>query len=130
MRRTRTSATWSRSTRATIKIDAARFQFKSGGDAQGVTNALTGVKEWDNNASGIALVWEDEKGDRYIVDGHQRLGLAQRLKAQGQTPRLPAIVLREKDGIAADKAMLRVSVRADRYRLQCQGSRSSTLVIL
>ena len=72
---------------ATIKIDAARFQFKSGGDAQGVTNALAGVKEWDDNASGVALVWEDAKGDRYIVDGHQRLALAQRLKAQGQTPR-------------------------------------------
>ena len=63
---------------STVKIDAARFQFKSGGDAQGVTNALTGVKEWDNNASGVALVWEDLKGDRYVVDGHQRLGLAQR----------------------------------------------------
>ena len=44
-----------------VKIDAARFQFKSGGDAQGVTNALTGVKEWDNNASGVALVWKTSK---------------------------------------------------------------------
>ena len=69
---------------STIKIDAARFQFKSGGDAQGVTNPLTGVKEWDNNASCVALVGADLKGDRYIVDGHQRLGLAQRLKAKGQ----------------------------------------------
>ena len=39
---------------STVKIDAARFQFKSGGDAQGVTDALTGVKEWDNNVRGIA----------------------------------------------------------------------------
>ena len=45
---------------STIKIDAARFQFKSGGDAQGVSNALTG------DHSGIVVVWEYEKGDRYI----------------------------------------------------------------
>ena len=45
------------------------------------------------------------EGDRYVVDGHQRLALAQRLKEQGQTPRLRAIILREKDGVTADEAM-------------------------
>ena len=101
---------------STIKIDAARFQFKSGGDAQGVNQQLTGVKEWDNTANGVALVWEDLKGDRYVVDGHQRLALAQRLKAQGQTPRIRAIILREKDGVTAEDAMQTGSRRSSGRR--------------
>lgn len=51
------------------------------------------------------MVWEDLKGDRYVVDGHQRLALARRLPAQGQNVRLRAIVLREADGVSADDAL-------------------------
>ncbi len=106
-----------------IKTDAARFQFKEGGDAQGVTQSLAGTKKWSDEGSGIAVVWEDEKGERFIVDGHQRLGLAQRLKVEGQTPRLRAIILREKDGVTAEEAMKRGAIK----NLQ-EGGESTTAV--
>jgi hypothetical protein len=96
---------------ATIKADPARFQFKAGGDAAGVTESLTGVRRWNDDAAGVALVWEDKAGERFIVDGHQRLGLAKRLQAEGQNPTLRAIVLREADGVTADDAMFRGAMK-------------------
>lgn len=108
---------------ARVKSDAQRFQFKSGGDAQGVTEQLRGVKQWDSDASGVALVWEDNAGERFIVDGHQRLGLAQRLQAEGQKPRIRAIMAREKDGVTAAEAMYRGAIK----NLQ-EGGESTTSV--
>jgi hypothetical protein len=89
----------------TIEVDAKRFQFKDGGDAEGVTEQLRGVKRWNPDYSGVAVVWEDTAGKRFIVDGHQRLGLAKRLKREGQNPAIRAVVLREADGVSADDAM-------------------------
>lgn len=87
-----------------LKVDARRFQFKEGGDAAGVTERLKGVKRWDPIKSGVTLVWEDLKGDFYIADGHQRHGLASRLEAEGQSPKIRAVVLREADGVTAEDA--------------------------
>jgi hypothetical protein len=50
------------------------------------------------------LVWEGADGRRVVVDGHQRVGLARRLVGEGQDVDLPAIVVREADGIAAAQA--------------------------
>jgi hypothetical protein len=66
---------------AAIKTDAKTFQFKEGGDSAGVTDRLQGVKEWDPVKAGMVVVYEDEAGQHFIADGHQRLGLAQRLAA-------------------------------------------------
>lgn len=85
-----------------IDVDAKAYQFKGGGDEQGVTDRLRGVKEFDPTLAGVAMVHELEDGSRYIADGHQRLGLAKRAKEAGQKDvSLPARVYREKDGYSA-----------------------------
>lgn len=88
-----------------LKVDPERFQFKSGADAQGVTERLQGVEEFDPKLAGVALVYEQADGARYIVDGHQRLALAKRAKAGGQkNVRLNSYLLREVDGISDGEA--------------------------
>ena len=82
-----------------LLVDAQRFQFKSGGDTEGVTERLQGVKKWDPIQSGVVLVWQDRDGNNYVVDGHQRSGLARRLYEDDPSVRLTARMLREEDGI-------------------------------
>jgi hypothetical protein len=85
-----------------IGVDAATFQFKGGGNAQGVTQRLAGVVGWDPIAAGRAIVFERADGTKVIADGHQRLGLAQRLEQTGNEPiSMPATVFREADGWTA-----------------------------
>lgn len=88
----------------TIKVDAPRFQFKSGGDAQGVTDRLKGIKRWIEERAGIVIVWEAKDGTRYIADGHQRLGLARRLLEENpdQEIMLTAVIYREADGYTVE----------------------------
>jgi hypothetical protein len=88
----------------TIEVDAKTFQFKSDTDDQGVSRQLKGTKQWDDKASGVSIVWERSDGTRFIVDGHQRLGLAKKLKAEGQDAKIRALVLREADGVTAADA--------------------------
>ena len=88
-----------------IQTDAARFQFKSGTDAEGVSNQLQNVKKWDPAFANIAIVWQDNAGSLFMVDGHQRLALARRLLSEGHEPiELNATVLREADGITPQDA--------------------------
>lgn len=87
-----------------LKINAKRFQFKGGGDEEGVVETLKKVKTWDRKKSGTIIVWQDLAGNNYVVDGHQRYGLAKRLKAEGQDPVLHAMIWREADGISAEDA--------------------------
>lgn len=89
-----------------IGVDANLMQFKSGGDAAGVTDRLRGVEQWDPMSAGMVTVWEGADGRRLIADGHQRLGLANRILAAdpGQDVRLNAFVLREADGFSAADA--------------------------
>ncbi len=83
-----------------IGVDANRFQFKAGGDQAGVTDRLQGVETWDPMLAGTGLVWRDEAGKMWIADGHQRLGLANRLTDQGQQGiRLNAFVLDSAAGV-------------------------------
>lgn len=82
-----------------IKADPETFQFKSGGDAHGVTDRLKGVTQWDPVAAGKTVVWERADGERFIADGHQRRGLALRSIEAGQkNVRLDAYVMREREG--------------------------------
>ena len=87
-----------------IQVDAKTFQFKSQTDDEGLSDQLRGTKQWDSTASGVSVVWESVNGDQFIVDGHQRLGLAKRLKAEGQSPKIRAFVLKEADGVSAGEA--------------------------
>ena len=50
---------------------------------------------------------EFNKGKKAIVDGHQRLGLAKRLSAQGKKIDLLSYTIREVDGVEPQEAMLR-----------------------
>jgi hypothetical protein len=95
-----------------ILVDADRFQFKSGGDAAGVTDRLRGVTEWNPMYSGRAIMWEDHAGQVFVADGHQRVGLAKRLEAQGHPPiNVDGIVLREADGVSAEDARVYAALK-------------------
>jgi len=96
-----------------LLVDAKRFQFKEGGDEYGVTDRLAGVKRWIPERAGQVMVWEAEDGSRYIVDGHQRLGLARRIMEQddGQRPVLLGTLLRERDGVSAEMARARAAAK-------------------
>lgn len=90
----------------TLVVDPERFQFKGGGDEKGVLDTLRGVQEWNPILSGKAVVWVDEKGVPHVADGHQRVGLANRLI--GDNPNadiaIDAVTLRAADGITAEQA--------------------------
>lgn len=91
----------------TIKIDPKAYQFKSGGDSRGRTEKLKGVEEWDPMQGKLSpvLLHRRADGSLYVVDGHQRVGIAQDLKAQGKAvPDLNAIVLDEADGVTVPMA--------------------------
>jgi len=89
----------------TIAVDAKRFQFKGGGDEAGVTDRLAGVKEWSPLLGGISVVYRDSTGKNWIADGHQRVGLAKRLMAEGHPPiRMNAQVLDAKNGFSVSDA--------------------------
>lgn len=90
----------------TLVVDPERFQFKGGGDEKGVLDTLRGVQEWNPILSGKAVVWVDEAGVPHVADGHQRVGLANRLI--GENPNadiaIDAVTLRAADGITAEQA--------------------------
>jgi hypothetical protein len=83
-----------------IGTDATAMQYKGGGDAAGVTDRLRSVTRWDPLAGGRVFVFERIDGTRIIADGHQRLGLARRLKAEGDSGRVELVghLFREADG--------------------------------
>jgi hypothetical protein len=83
-----------------LKIDAKTFQFKEGGDQFGVTDRLKGVTQWDAAKAGQAIVFEAEDGTRFVADGHQRAGLAKRIKAKdpSQDVKMYGLLYREADG--------------------------------
>ncbi len=97
-----------------ILVDAQTFQFKAGGDVAGVTERLKGVERWDPELAGLVMVWENRAGQRYIVDGHQRLALAKRAIAAGQPVdevTLNGFILREADGVTAGDARQRAAMK-------------------
>lgn len=71
-----------------IHVDAPRFQFKANVGQGGAGEELRGVTKWDPEKAGITSVWQDPKdGKTYVVNGHHRLELAQRLGAKSITSR-------------------------------------------
>jgi hypothetical protein len=86
---------------ALIHVDAGTYQFRSGGDRQGVTSkGRYTTDHWDPILHGDPLlVHERLDGTLFVADGHHRLELAKRLNAQGRGPgAIAATVLREADG--------------------------------
>ncbi len=97
-----------------IEVDAKTFQFKEGGDAEGVIDTLRGVDRWDPEMANTVMVWERTDGPRFIADGHQRLALAKRAIAGGQPPeevRLHAILYRESDGYTPEFIRAKAAMR-------------------
>ena len=96
----------------TIAVDAKRFQFKAGADQAGINQRLVGVETFDPRLAGTVLVFEQQDGQRFIVDGHQRLALARRAKSAGQpNAALNAFVLREAEGITDREARAIAAVK-------------------
>lgn len=67
-----------------IHFDPDRFQYKLAAQgSHGVTDALHGVKHYDPNLGGVLQVWKDPaNGKVFVVNGHHRLDLANKLGAE------------------------------------------------
>lgn len=91
-----------------LAVDAKTFQFKSGGDEFGVSERLANVTKWDPRMAGQIMVWERLDGQKFVNDGHQRVGLAKRIQAKdpSQDIVLAGQLLREADGFTAEDAMV------------------------
>jgi hypothetical protein len=70
---------------ADIAVDPKRFQYKLLGEhtTTGEVGSLSGVKKYDPDLAGIVQVWHDPAdGKTYVVNGHNRLALANKLGAE------------------------------------------------
>lgn len=73
-----------------IAYDPQRFQYKIIGQQTktGEVGSLSGVQKWDPNLAGIVQVWQDPADNKtYVVNGHNRLALANKLGADKVTVR-------------------------------------------
>lgn len=89
-----------------LNVDAERFQFKSGTDANGVMDTLKGVKKWEPSLAEPLLLWQANDGRLFVADGHQRTGLAKRLMADDPNLNIQnyAQILKESDGVTPEFA--------------------------
>jgi hypothetical protein len=74
-----------------IKADPKRFQYKIIGQQTktGEAGSLSGVSTYDPNLAGIVQVWKDPAdGGLYVINGHNRLALANRAGAEKVTARI------------------------------------------
>ena len=64
-----------------VHFDPERFQYKLAAQgSHGITSALGDVKKWDSELAGVVSVWKDPAdGKTYVVNGHHRLDLAQKM---------------------------------------------------
>ncbi|MGO9598842.1 MAG: hypothetical protein ACLP7Q_12710 [Isosphaeraceae bacterium] len=72
-----------------IAFDPERFQYKlDTTGAHGVSAELHGVKNWNPESAGVLSVWRDPgNGKTYVINGHHRLDLANRLGVEKITAR-------------------------------------------
>jgi len=105
-----------------IEIDALLFQLKPGANKFGVTKKLSRIKKWDAQKAGDITVYEMASGQRYLIDGHQRVGLAKRLVAsdiiagvstnkQVLEKGLYGTLVKEIDGVTPGQAAVSVAVK-------------------
>lgn len=65
-----------------ISADPVRFQFKQNSGQNGVGEESRAVTKWDPEKAGVVSVWKDPAdGKTYVVNGHNRLDMANRLDA-------------------------------------------------
>lgn len=88
---------------ASVKTDAKTFQYKDNGDESGVTERLQGVTDWDEVSAMGGMVYQYADGRMVVADGHQRLGLAKRLQANGVKTPWTVALYREADGYTPQK---------------------------
>ena len=95
-----------------IQTDPKAFQYKSGGDTEGVTDALKGVEKFDPDRAGKVMLYERKDGTTVVADGHQRTGLARRMAQGGQADvgGTAATVYREADGWTQTEVMVRAAL--------------------
>jgi len=72
-----------------VAFDPDRFQYKlNATGAHGVSSELHGVKNWNPESAGVISVWRDpENSKTFVVNGHHRLDLANRLGVEKVTAR-------------------------------------------
>ena len=85
-----------------LEIDTPTFQVKKD------VGVLAGAKEWDPAKAGHILVFETTAGKRILVDGHQRVVMAKRLKVKEP---LKAIILKESEGFSPLSAKISGAIR-------------------
>lgn len=86
------------------------FQYKEYKSETGEIGTLANAPRWDPDLAGIAYIWQANDGQLYIVDGHQRLGLAKRMKAAGQEDvYILGKIWKESDGFSAQNLRLRAA---------------------
>lgn len=88
-----------------LETDAERLQFKGGGDKFGVTDKLKHIKAFSQTKAGQLIVWEALDGKVYVANGHQRVGLAKRIKAENPNAdtTVTGVLYREKDGVTVEQ---------------------------
>jgi hypothetical protein len=72
-----------------VAFDPERFQYKlDTTGAHGVSAQLHGVKNWNPESAGVLSVWRDPaNGKTFVINGHHRLDLANRLGVEKVTAR-------------------------------------------
>ncbi len=72
----------------------------------GVTDRLRTVRRWSPLSAGNIVVHERLDGNQYVVDGHQRTGLANRIMDADPTQKItqPGFLLKEADGWTPEEA--------------------------
>ncbi|HEY9736747.1 MAG TPA: hypothetical protein V6D06_10710, partial [Trichocoleus sp.] len=71
-----------------LNFDPKRFQYKLLPNETGATGSLTDVRRWDPNLAGVVQVWIDPgDGNTYVINGHNRASLANKLGVERITVR-------------------------------------------
>ena len=92
-----------------LKLDPEAYQFRSGGDENGVTKEQRfNTDKWDPILHGNPILLHERlDGSLYVADGHHRVDLAKRLNEKGEGPgKLQAMVLSEKQGYSVEDVKL------------------------
>jgi hypothetical protein len=87
---------------ARLQFDPAAFQFRQAGrgNRRGSTGRMDSVARFDPDASGEIRVFVATDGAEFVADGHQRVGMEQRLVGEGNGDNIQqrAFLYREADG--------------------------------